>query len=92
MSDPQGLWFASLATDDDHGRYGWPSDVYNGIEAHTVLDLAAGTGKLTALLVDRFPQVIAIEPVATMRNVLEPRATALRPRRRSSVCFDRRGG
>jgi SAM-dependent methyltransferase len=80
MSDPQGLWFASLAEDYDRGRYSWPPEVCNGIEGDAVLDLAAGTGKLTALLVDRFPQVIAIEPLETMRSVLEihvPRARAL---------------
>jgi len=78
MSDPQGLWFASLAEDYDRGRYGWPPEVCNGIEGNAVLDLAAGTGKLTALLVDRFPQVVAVEPLATMRSVLEMHVPAAR--------------
>ena len=71
MSDPQGLGFALLAEDYDRGRYGWPPEIYSGIEGEAVLDLAAGTGKLTALLVDRFPHVIAIEPLAAMRSLLE---------------------
>ena len=45
-----------------------------------VLDLAAGTGKLTRQLVRRFERVIAVEPLAGMRAVLEeivPEAEAL---------------
>lgn len=46
----------------------------------TVLDLAAGTGKLTRVLVRRYTQVIAVEPLERMRGVLErvvPEAEAL---------------
>jgi SAM-dependent methyltransferase len=80
MSDPQGLAFDPVAEDYDRGRAGWPPGVLDGIDGETVLDLAAGTGKLTALLVERFAQVIAVEPLANMRAVLErnvPRAEAL---------------
>jgi SAM-dependent methyltransferase len=36
-----------------------------------VLDLAAGTGKLTRVLARRFARVIAVEPLAAMRVLLE---------------------
>ena len=45
-----------------------------------VLDLAAGTGKLTRQLVPRFARVLAVEPLEGMREVLErvvPEAEAL---------------
>ncbi len=40
----------------------------------TVLDLAAGNGRLTRALVERFEQVIAVEPHAEMRDALETAA------------------
>jgi SAM-dependent methyltransferase len=70
VSDPQGLAFDALAEDYDLGRAGWPSAILDGIRGESVLDLAAGTGKLTALLVRRYPDVIAVEPLAGMRGVL----------------------
>jgi ubiquinone/menaquinone biosynthesis C-methylase UbiE len=43
-----------------------------GVEAGTtVVDLGAGTGKLTRLLVERGARLIALEPVASMRAKLE---------------------
>jgi SAM-dependent methyltransferase len=78
VSDPQGLAFSSLAEDYDRGRYGWPPEVAAGLKAATVLDLAAGTGKLTGLLVSCYPKVIAVEPLATMRSLLEQRVPEAR--------------
>ena len=43
----------------------------------TVLDLAAGTGKLTRLLVPSGANVIAIEPVREMRQELEQRVPGI---------------
>jgi SAM-dependent methyltransferase len=52
--------------------------MHDGIEAETVLDLAAGTGKLTALLTERYPEVVAVEPLPTMRSLLERNLPAAR--------------
>ena len=43
----------------------------------TVLDLAAGTGKLTRALLAAGLEVVAVEPVAEMRGALPPGATVL---------------
>jgi SAM-dependent methyltransferase len=67
VSDPQGLAFDSAAGDYERGRTGWPPEALDDTEGETVLDLAAGTGKLTRLLVARFPRVIAVEPADAMR-------------------------
>src|SRR5438067_5347592 len=39
--------------------------------ARTVVDVGAGTGKLTRALLPSGAELIAVEPVAAMRNVLE---------------------
>jgi SAM-dependent methyltransferase len=61
------------ADDYERGRPGWPDDVVElaALPATaTVLDLAAGTGKLTRVLVGAFERVVAIEPAAAMRRIL----------------------
>jgi SAM-dependent methyltransferase len=67
--------FGSRAEEYEEGRPGWPPDAIAGLverfHADTVLDLAAGTGKLTRLLVELASEVFAIEPVDGMRAVLE---------------------
>lgn len=70
MSDPQGLAFDPVAEDYDRGRADWPLELLDGVKADAVLDLGAGTGKLTRLLVEHFPVVYAVEPLAGMRAVL----------------------
>jgi SAM-dependent methyltransferase len=69
VGDPQGLAFDSTVHDYERGRTGWPSAVVDGVAADHVLDLAAGTGKLTRVLVQRFPQVTAVEPLPAMRSL-----------------------
>jgi ubiquinone/menaquinone biosynthesis C-methylase UbiE len=80
VSDPQGLAFDPVAEDYDRGRADWPPELLEGVKADEVLDLGAGTGKLTRLLVEHFPVVHAVEPLAGMRAVLArnvPRADVL---------------
>jgi hypothetical protein len=51
--------------DYERGRPGYPPEVVNipGVPSSaTVLDLGAGTGKLTRLLVSTFVRVVAVEP------------------------------
>lgn len=55
------------------GRPGWPPQVVDIPEltsAASVLDLGAGTGKLTRVLVSRFRRVLAVEPDERMRRLL----------------------
>jgi ubiquinone/menaquinone biosynthesis C-methylase UbiE len=71
--------FQRAAGDYERGRPGYPAEVVErmrqeiGIQTgQTVVDLAAGTGKLTRRLVELLPaEVIAVEPVAGMRAQLE---------------------
>lgn len=71
-------WDTSLLHDrwqDDYerGRPGWPVEAVEAVgldPGATVVDLGAGTGKLTRLLVQRYAQVIAIEPDEGMRRAL----------------------
>jgi SAM-dependent methyltransferase len=85
--DPQAQAFARVADAYERGR---PTYVPAAVEwaarrlgldsGSRVLDLAAGTGKLTELLADRFGDVVAVEPLDEMRSVLEaklPGVTAL---------------
>ena len=77
-ADQQGLVFDSSVLDYERGRTAWPQAVVEGIDAREVLDLAAGTGKLTRLLVKRFARVTAVEPLPSMRALgaeLVPGAT-----------------
>lgn len=73
--------FDRAGGDYERGRPGYPPAAVShlkravGIQAGArVLDLAAGTGKLTRALADSGAELIAVEPVAGMREQLE-RAT-----------------
>ncbi len=59
--------------DYERGRPGWPAEVVDipGVPSTaTVLELGAGTGKLTRLLVSAFRHVVAVEPADAMRRLL----------------------
>ena len=69
--------FGRAARDYERGRPGWPEPLLDEVAAElglgadsSVLDLAAGTGKLTRLLVPRFGRVVAVEPDEAMLDVL----------------------
>lgn len=72
--------FGRAASDYELGRPTWPREVAEvaGIPPSApVLDLAAGTGKLTRVLLERFAQVYAVEPDDKMRALLPPGCEAL---------------
>jgi ubiquinone/menaquinone biosynthesis C-methylase UbiE len=79
--------FGRAAREYELGRPLWPEElldrVVDGVSLDagaTVLDLGAGTGKLTRALVARFARVLAVEPDDAMREVLEevvPRAESM---------------
>jgi len=80
MPDRPVTWYLPTGSgerwpeDYQGGRPGWPPQVVD-IPAlpstATVLDLAAGTGKLTRLLIPAFGRVVAVEPQDAMRRVLD---------------------
>jgi SAM-dependent methyltransferase len=82
MADLAGS-FGRAAEEYELGRPGYAEAALHslGLDPEAVvLDLAAGTGKLTRQLVPRFARVLAVEPLDGMRAVLErvvPDAEAL---------------
>jgi SAM-dependent methyltransferase len=68
-----GLNFGHAALDYERGRPGWSAEVLDAVpvpETAEVLDLAAGTGKLTRLLAGRYRSVVAVEPDDAMRGLI----------------------
>ena len=76
--------FARSARAYERGRPGYPPSALEDLSerlrlgpGRTVVDLAAGTGKLTRELVRTGAEVLAVEPLAEMRAELPREATAL---------------
>jgi SAM-dependent methyltransferase len=72
LAEELRLAFGNTAEDYERGRPGWPDAVaeVGGLPPSAeVLDLGAGTGKLTRVLARRFARVTAVEPDASMRAV-----------------------
>ena len=80
MSDPRrerSLSFGSEAAAYERGRPSYPPEAVDWLlaptgdwDARDVLDLGAGTGKLTTRLVERGLRVIAVDPIAEMLDML----------------------
>lgn len=73
-----GTGFGRSAAAYERGRPGYPDAAVDRLVAalpgRRVVDLAAGTGKLTRALVARGCEVVAVEPVAEMRALIAPPA------------------
>jgi len=74
------LGFGAEAAAYDRARPSYPPDAVGWLTeqlrirpGHTIVDLAAGTGKLTALIAGAGADLIAVEPVAAMRERLHDR-------------------
>jgi SAM-dependent methyltransferase len=79
----QARSFNRVAEAYERGRPGWPHEVLDLVpvpDDATVLDVGAGTGKLTRVLAARYARVIALEPLEELRAILAervPQAEAL---------------
>jgi SAM-dependent methyltransferase len=80
IHDTAAIGFAQAAEAYELGRPGYPAAALEALRLSpdlAVLDLAAGTGKLTRELVASGASVTAVEPVAQMRAALPAEARAL---------------
>jgi SAM-dependent methyltransferase len=81
--DRRELSFDTVADEYEQTRPTYPSELLDALPLDagaTVLDLGAGTGKLTRVLAEQYRDVTAVEPLANMRAMLErvvPGVTAL---------------
>jgi SAM-dependent methyltransferase len=80
VHDSAAVGFQASADTYERGRPGFPEDAIAALAReceigpwHRVVDLAAGTGKLTRQLVPFGAELIAVEPVAGMRRVFAER-------------------
>lgn len=76
-SGARGLSFGEIADRYDRFRPGVPAAALDWLlpqGCETVIDLAAGTGAMTRLLVDRVRHVVAVEPDPRMREIFARRS------------------
>jgi SAM-dependent methyltransferase len=76
LASEQARSFRRAAEEYERGRPGWPPELLDLLpvpDDATVLDLGAGTGKLTRVLAARYAKVIAVEPLSELRAVLAER-------------------
>jgi SAM-dependent methyltransferase len=79
MDPRRALSFGAEARAYDAGRPSYPPEAVRWSlppDAHRVLDLAAGTGKLSAVLLDLGVDVVAVEPDDEMRALVPALALA----------------
>ncbi len=73
LSSQRSLSFGAQAAAYERGRPSYPPEAIDWLltsGARNVLDLGAGTGKLTARLVERGLDVVAVDPIPEMLDVL----------------------
>ena len=67
--------FGRVAIQYERGRPEYPRDAVSWLLEHApdgrVVDLGAGTGKLTRVLVEFRPDIVAVEPLDELRQILE---------------------
>jgi ubiquinone/menaquinone biosynthesis C-methylase UbiE len=65
--------FGRVADDYERGRPTYPSEAVRWLigDAQRVIDLGAGTGKLTSALIGLVPEIVAVEPQLSMVNQLK---------------------
>ena len=77
--DQRARSFARVAAEYERGRPGYPAEAIQwllGAGPLEVLDLGAGTGKLTRALLDAGHRVTAVEPLDEMRAILSSQLPA----------------
>jgi SAM-dependent methyltransferase len=89
---PVSTLFGDRARDYDDGRPEWPPGLIGDLPGCEVIELGAGTGKLTRLLAGQFSSVTAVEPDLRMRNVLTKRCPSVAVCTTSAEQVDRPDG
>lgn len=71
--DAAGLSFGAEAAAYERGRPEWPEELLEALPlgpGAEVVDVGAGTGKLTRLLARRYARVVAVEPDGRLRELI----------------------